>query len=853
MVYYCCRNDTPAKSSYTGKLMFMEPYYLIPITNACHEFPNTTSTLQSVEYIVENTMDPIVSGNLHPFFIINGNSTYSVKSFYCYYEPGNSADEIVVTPPGPLEINAYFQFKFKIQLKSNHGFLTNGIDAGIEISAILYGLYCSNTTWRLNLVNGAAAITGMACAESNNSILSVRVNTTKGRQLESQTNIKFKSIYNSLLLVNKQFIDKNTNNTFVNRTKAVNNSLDIRTVYFESQIDIINEFKHKLKLDESAPDRIHHVMILEPTDSLNTILSVAAGYKIPTLIFDIRPAQEKDVREVKEVRYVSVPPTSNFVSILSSDVIKKSSGIVIYRIRGAVSFREFYSIFKNNVNLLNDIILDDSNDVKISQLEVLKQYPKCSVFLFLDSMRASYLLSAAISLGLTPDAGYNWFSFSPKYVITDTFIRDACQQSNPQCHVIFKNMWNIFHPETISDCPLSLSTLQLLSVPMVNLTQFVFDEMVDTSERDMIQVTSEFVRLSRDQNKTLDSDRLMRYIDSLDCLASGSGLQFVSLPIVTQDELNNNTLIILCQPGWSGKNCNIPVCSLSSCNTTYGECIAPETCHCQPGRYGRSCLGDCRQTCINGICNDGIFGDGTCKSCHWLYLGSYCKSKSIIYGFVAAGLGTSVVAIYIILYVVRLLQTQEQNTEAEIEINEIDYTMSWDDLESVEDIDYELKISRKHLTKKLRYTKYKKATTFSGKDVFIKCIAKPYCQLSLGLKTEIQVLVKLKHENIEKLLGIIFSQPTIGIVTEVANMGSLYDVLHEKHIPITWDVKYSMMQDICRGMSYLHDTVNMEHGGLKSTNCLLHQGKFSWIVSNTISQGISFSFFFFFPSHSLTL
>lgn len=227
---------------------------------------------------------------------------------------------------------------------------------------------------------------------------------------------------------------------------------------------------------------------------------------------------------------------------------------------------------------------------------------------------------------------------------------------------------------------------------------------------------------------------------------------------------------------------------------------------------------------MNGVCNDGMFGDGTCQTCNWLYLGDYCDEKTIIYGFVAAAIGTTVCGMFLMLYVVRLIQTQEQNAVAEIEAAEVDYSMTWDDLDTCEDVDFSTKVVRHQLQHKFQYTSYKRGTTFTGQSVFVKCIEKPQFQITLGVKNELQQICQLSHNNIEQLMGIIIGQTLLGVVTPAANMGSLYDVLHEKNILITWDVRYSMMQDVCRGMTYLHDVARIKHGRLKSTNCLIYQG-----------------------------
>ncbi|XP_070183717.1 atrial natriuretic peptide receptor 2-like, partial [Littorina saxatilis] len=47
------------------------------------------------------------------------------------------------------------------------------------------------------------------------------------------------------------------------------------------------------------------------------------------------------------------------------------------------------------------------------------------------------------------------------------------------------------------------------------------------------------------------------------------------------------------------------------------------------------------------------------------------------------------------------------------------------------------------------------------------------------------------------------------------------DVLENDQIKLDWMFRYSIMQDIVRGMAYLHGTDLRSHGNLKSTNCVV--------------------------------
>lgn len=808
-IMFCCRNDTVSHSHSTSyEFPLMEPFYLFPSTNTCAVFANTSVELTYIEYKLSNESIPSVDGALQPYMsIIQTDALVEMKQFLCYYTPENNADQIVssLKNSGRFSANVYIEFRVNVTNKGR--IITNGLDAQNKITVSVNSGNGYSESWDLFLSNGSTLVT-LLSPEGGDAVVSISMNTTKeNRLLDLHITVTFVSCYHALLLSNAEV--KNT--TFVNAS-LLQNDIQLQTVYFDSVFDVVEELSGELILEESNPNRLQNIIAFEPQTSLNTILSVAKAYNIPTTIFSATASTI--LCAANQVKYITIPPENNFYSVLAS--IEPMNGVVVYRMPDVLSFFEFYSLYTTDTQLLKDIVLKNNINAK-NEVEILKNFPNSTVFLFLDSLRSSEVLSAAVELGLSSQ--HIWYSFSPNYVISNAYMTPACQSVTPMCHEAFKNLRNVFHANTV--CSFSLKVENALSQGISNLTQLITKDLMEIVKDDIVEIMLQFVSQTRKNNSDLSALKYLKYLGSLFCLPSGSGLSFHDNPI----KQNNIIYEIMCQPGWNGTKCDIPVCSLASCNTTHGTCIAPEVCQCDHGWFGRSCVGDCRQSCFHGICNDGKFGDGKCKSCDWLYLGDQCNDNSIIYGFIAAGIGTSVVAVFLAAYVVRVLQTQEQSAEAEIEANESDRTMSWDDLEYVEDVDFSLKVTRNQIRKKLRYTAYKKATTFSGRDVFIKCFNRPYFQISLGLKTELNQLCSLNHNNVECLVGLIVSNPTLGIVTEMARMGSLYDVLHEKHIPVAWDVKYSMMQDICRGMSYLHDVVKMEHGRLKSTNCLIHQGE----------------------------
>uniref|UniRef100_A0AAR2JPN4 Guanylate cyclase n=1 Tax=Pygocentrus nattereri TaxID=42514 RepID=A0AAR2JPN4_PYGNA len=59
------------------------------------------------------------------------------------------------------------------------------------------------------------------------------------------------------------------------------------------------------------------------------------------------------------------------------------------------------------------------------------------------------------------------------------------------------------------------------------------------------------------------------------------------------------------------------------------------------------------------------------------------------------------------------------------------------------------------------------------------------------------------------------------IVTEYCPRGSLQDILENESITLDWMFKYSLINDIVKGMAFLHNSVIVSHGNLKSSNCVV--------------------------------
>ncbi|GIY74408.1 resact receptor [Caerostris extrusa] len=85
----------------------------------------------------------------------------------------------------------------------------------------------------------------------------------------------------------------------------------------------------------------------------------------------------------------------------------------------------------------------------------------------------------------------------------------------------------------------------------------------------------------------------------------------------------------------------------------------------------------------------------------------------------------------------------------------------------------------------------------------------------------------LRHDNLNSFIGACVDPPNICIVTEYCAKGSLKDILENEDVKLDNMFNASLIGDIVRGMTYLHESQLRSHGNLKSTNCLVDS---RWVV-----------------------
>ncbi|KAF6141051.1 hypothetical protein GIB67_006496 [Kingdonia uniflora] len=91
---------------------------------------------------------------------------------------------------------------------------------------------------------------------------------------------------------------------------------------------------------------------------------------------------------------------------------------------------------------------------------------------------------------------------------------------------------------------------------------------------------------------------------------------------------------------------------------------------------------------------------------------------------------------------------------------------------------------------------------------------------------EVNLLGRLRHRNIVKLLGYLHNNTEVMLVYEYINNGSLWEVLHSKQggrLLIDWVSRYNIAVGVAQGLSYLHHDCRppIIHRDVKSNNILL--------------------------------
>uniref|UniRef100_A0A8C7ZZ64 Guanylate cyclase n=1 Tax=Oryzias sinensis TaxID=183150 RepID=A0A8C7ZZ64_9TELE len=108
-----------------------------------------------------------------------------------------------------------------------------------------------------------------------------------------------------------------------------------------------------------------------------------------------------------------------------------------------------------------------------------------------------------------------------------------------------------------------------------------------------------------------------------------------------------------------------------------------------------------------------------------------------------------------------------------------------------------------------------------GNLVAIKHVNKKRIELTRQVLMELKHMRDVQFNHLTRFIGACIDPPNICIVTEYCPRGSLQDILENESINLDWMFRYSLINDIVKGMNFLHNSYFGCHGNLKSSNCVV--------------------------------
>ncbi|KAG1947936.1 atrial natriuretic peptide receptor [Pimephales promelas] len=161
------------------------------------------------------------------------------------------------------------------------------------------------------------------------------------------------------------------------------------------------------------------------------------------------------------------------------------------------------------------------------------------------------------------------------------------------------------------------------------------------------------------------------------------------------------------------------------------------------------------------------------------------------------------------------------------------WRISWEDIQ-MSNLEKALRSTGSKLTLSLKGSNYGSLLTadgnfqmfaktgyFKGNIVAIKYINRKRIELTRKVLFELKHMRDVQNEHLTRFIGACIDPPNICIVTEYCPRGSLQDILENESITLDWMFKYSLVSDIVKGMTFIHNSVIVSHGNLKSSNCVV--------------------------------
>ncbi|XP_069372587.1 atrial natriuretic peptide receptor 1 isoform X3 [Paralichthys olivaceus] len=161
------------------------------------------------------------------------------------------------------------------------------------------------------------------------------------------------------------------------------------------------------------------------------------------------------------------------------------------------------------------------------------------------------------------------------------------------------------------------------------------------------------------------------------------------------------------------------------------------------------------------------------------------------------------------------------------------WRVSWDNVQ-MSNLDKVLKRACSRLTMSLKgsncgslmtmegnFQIYTKTGYYKGNLAAIKYINKKRIELTRKVLFELKHMRDVQNEHLTHFIGACIDAPNMCIISEYCPRGSLQDLMESDSITLDWMFRYSLITDIVKGMAFLHNSVIVSHGNLKSSNCVV--------------------------------
>ncbi|XP_051246655.1 atrial natriuretic peptide receptor 1 isoform X2 [Dicentrarchus labrax] len=161
------------------------------------------------------------------------------------------------------------------------------------------------------------------------------------------------------------------------------------------------------------------------------------------------------------------------------------------------------------------------------------------------------------------------------------------------------------------------------------------------------------------------------------------------------------------------------------------------------------------------------------------------------------------------------------------------WRVSWDDVQ-ISNLEKVLRRTCSRLTMSLKgshcgslmtmegnFQIYTKTGYYKGNLAAIKYINKKRIELTRNVLFELKHMRDVQNEHLTRFIGSCIDPPNMCVITEYCPRGSLQDLMESDSITLDWMFRYSLITDIVKGMLFLHNSVIVSHGNLKSSNCVV--------------------------------